>query len=641
MERERYITVVMIILLVASFSYVLGSTIVKNNYLITGMATGVGGGDDDIGDLCGNGVCNLLNGEDSSNCAEDCFCGDGVVDDSEECDGGNLNFRSCSSFGYNSGSLSCSNCAYDTSGCSNEQSDSGDDDSSCGDGICDASETCGSCVEDCVWENADCGNNGICYLNRGFGWCMPICVRDEPSVCVCGEQWFEGAPYGMQLNTFGPDETTGCSDQNCQGERAYCYVFPSGVSLPNVVSVRSNTCSDGSSPGRCSLTQPLYCDDRKELVYDCSICGCGAGYDCGENGICLISDSVPIVNGNATVNQSLWRQLENEYSLIEGSERVSELIQRGIDEEVLLSSGSIITDVVKVENLQGRLAIPDEIVANVDNKVKRTSEALVSDDVDEITELFEVSSSDVIGGAAFKGVLNTFSDVSGDVPVFSGGDIVDVACVDIAGGSCLGESECCSGLVCNAGICVDNSDVESVGVDIGEGFGLSSLVSVTGANVENVVEYETHPDFVEGLDIPDSVNFGFYDISVSSVSGGVLEFDVLNDLLVLNQIVAVGLYRLTDDGWESLDLVNISYNAERTTFTFETSGFSYFTLRGIKEGVSFDSVTSQDEGLWAVYRRSFTPGFSLIEFFFGPEDTLIFGILNDKPLLDLGLGSGF
>ena len=632
------VTVVMLFLLVASFSYVIGSAVVKNNYLITGMATGVDGGLN--GSICGNGACNRLNGEDGDNCPEDCWCGDGVVDDAEECDGGQLDFKSCNSFGYNSGSLSCNNdCTFDNSGCYNSD-DGGDSSSSCGDGVCDNSESCGSCVEDCVWETADCGDNGICYLNRGFGWCLPKCVINEPSICVCGEQWFNQAPFGMILNTLGPDSNTGCSDQNCQGENAYCYVFPDGVSLHSVYSIGSNSCSDGSVPGQCSLTKPLLCDSDKELVYDCSACGCGAGYYCGDSGICLISDGVPVVNGNSSVNGSLWRQLENEYNLIEGSERVKELIQKGVDEEILLSSGSIITDVVKVENLQDRLEIPLEVVYSVDNKVKKTSEALVSDDVGEISELFDVSSSDVFGGGAFKGVIDVVSGDRDNVPFFSPDDVVDLSCVGISGGSCLGESECCSGFICNGGICVDNSDVASVTVPIEEvSDSLSDLVSVTGGNLESVVEYETHPSFVEELDIPDSVNFGFYDIQATGSS--TLEFDVLNDLLVLNQIVAIGLYRLTEDGWESLDLVDISYNAEKTKFTFETSGFSYFTLRGIKEGVSFESVTSQDEGLWAVYRRSFTPGFALIEFFFGAEDTLIFGILNNKPLLDLGLSSGF
>jgi hypothetical protein len=648
MKRERIATVLMLFLLIASFSYVIGSAVVKNSYLITGMATGVGGDGINASDLCGNGVCNRLNGEDGSNCPADCWCGDGVADDSEECDNGDLSFKSCNSLGYNSGDLGCYNdCTFDTSDCSHQE----EEDETCGNGVCESFESCGSCVEDCVWETADCGDNGICYLNRGFGWCLPRCEYEKPSVCVCGEQWLGNAPFGMILNELGPDPHTGCSDENCQGERAYCFVFPENTPLPKPSSLSSNMCSDGSLPGQCSLTRPLYCDSDKELTYDCSICGCGVGYFCGEIGICLIEDEVPIIEGNESVNDSgiLWRQLENEYNLIDESARVKELIERGIDEDVLLSSSSIITDVVKIENLQERLEISVEVISSVDDRVKRTSEVLISSDVDEIEELFEVSSDDVFDGRVLKNVIDVVSEDRDGVPYFSPEEVAEASCVDISGGSCLGESECCSGFVCNAGICLSSDDVESVDVpieEIGGGrheYGLSNLVNVdiVGANIESVIEYETHPSFIENLDIPDSVNFGFYDIKVSNDVSATLEFDVLNDLLVLNQIVAIGLYRLTEDGWEALDLVDINYDAERTNFKFETSGFSYFTLRGIKEGISFESVTAEDEGLWAVYRRSYTPGFSLVEFFFGAEDTLIFGILNNKPLLDLGLSSGF
>lgn len=46
-------------------------------------------------------------------------CGDGIVSNSEQCDGSNLNGQSCASLGYTSGTLSCTNnCTFDKSGCS-------------------------------------------------------------------------------------------------------------------------------------------------------------------------------------------------------------------------------------------------------------------------------------------------------------------------------------------------------------------------------------------------------------------------------------------------------------------------------------------------------------------------------------------
>lgn len=642
MKKEKIIVFVMVVLLIVSFSYVIGSAVVKNNYLITGMATIIGGGDINTSELCGNGVCNHLNGEDSDNCHEDCWCGDGIVDDVEECDGGNLDFKSCSSFGYDFGNLDCFNdCTFDTSDCYYQNDES---ENTCGNGVCESFETCENCVIDCVWETADCGNNGICYLNKEFGRCMPICEYRRPSICGCGEQWIDQAPFGMILNELGPNPATGCNDESCMGERAYCFVFPEGVDLPKPTNsnIFSNACNDGTQIGDCSLTRPMICNDGKDLTYDCSACGCGVGYYCGDNGICLIEKKV----SEESSSDPLWRQLEGEYGLIRGSEKIKELVRRGVNEDVLLSASSIITDVVKVENLRDKLEIPVEVMSSAEDRIKKTEDILTSPGVIKLDELLDIAPSDVVGGRVLKGVVERASRSKSEVPLFSAGDIVEASCVDIVGGSCLGESECCSGFICNAGVCVDNSEVESVNIPVEDilveaGYGLSNLVGITGGSVESITEYETHPDFIEGLYIPDSVNFGFYDIKVSDENDAVLEFDVLNDLLVLNQIVAIGLYRLTPDGWESLDLVDINYDSERTIFKFETAGFSYFTLRGIKEGISFESVTSEDAGLWAIYRRSFTPGFALIEFFFGDEDTLIFGILNDKPLLDLGLSSGF
>ncbi|MBT3416667.1 hypothetical protein HON86_00860 [Candidatus Woesearchaeota archaeon] len=625
MKKNGIFTVLILVLLFVSFSYFIGSVAVKNHYLITGMITGSASQDLD----CPVGVCDG-SGEDT--------CGNGNVGPDEDCDGSNLNFKSCMSLGYDFGSLDCfADCSFDRSGCSYNS----EEEDNCGNGICESFETCGSCVEDCVWKTSDCGDNGICYLNRGYGLCMPICEFNSVSVCVCGEQW--NNPFGMILNEFGPNLNTGCSDENCRGEVAYCYVFPDDSPLPKPSSLGSNVCRDGSSPGECSLTKPLYCNSRKKLVYDCSACGCSAGYYCAENGICLMDENVPESNESVA---PLWWQLENEYNLLEGNERINDLIRKGIDEDILLSSSSTVSDVVKIKNLQNKVGLSKEVISSADERIMRSQEMLVSDDARIIDDLFEISVGDVVGGRVLRGVIESASNSREEVPLFSPEDIMEVSCVDVIGGSCLGESDCCLELVCNAGICVDNIEVESVnipvdGIFVETGYGLSNLVEVSGRSIESITEYETHPSFVESLFIPDSVNFGFYDIEVSEEGDGFLEFEVQNDLLVLNQIVAIGLYRLTSDGWESLDLVDIKYDYKKTVFRFETPGFSYFTLRGIKEGISFESLTSEKEGLWAVYRRSFTPGFALIEFFFGREDTLIFGILNDKPLLDLGIGSGF
>ena len=48
-------------------------------------------------------------------------CGNGLVDDGEQCDGGNLGGFSCTDLGYSGGTLACDpiTCTYDASGCVN------------------------------------------------------------------------------------------------------------------------------------------------------------------------------------------------------------------------------------------------------------------------------------------------------------------------------------------------------------------------------------------------------------------------------------------------------------------------------------------------------------------------------------------
>ena len=46
-------------------------------------------------------------------------CGNGTIDDGEQCDGGNLNGYTCADLGYSGGTLACDpvTCTYDASGC--------------------------------------------------------------------------------------------------------------------------------------------------------------------------------------------------------------------------------------------------------------------------------------------------------------------------------------------------------------------------------------------------------------------------------------------------------------------------------------------------------------------------------------------
>jgi hypothetical protein len=97
---------------------------------------------------CCSGVGNCTGGKPSDRvCASlPAQCGNGVVESGESCEAGVPLADTCVSLGFSGGSLACSNCQYDTSGC-----------------------TGGGCSQ----QGAPCAANGdCCSLNcRGNGTC--------------------------------------------------------------------------------------------------------------------------------------------------------------------------------------------------------------------------------------------------------------------------------------------------------------------------------------------------------------------------------------------------------------------------------------------------------------------------------------
>ncbi len=85
-----------------------------------------------LGDLVCSDTCTI----DDSDCSRGEICGDGIIGEYQECDGDNLGGETCQSLGYTMGTLFCgAYCMFDTSNCSGIGYE-------CGDGIRQGQEEC-------------------------------------------------------------------------------------------------------------------------------------------------------------------------------------------------------------------------------------------------------------------------------------------------------------------------------------------------------------------------------------------------------------------------------------------------------------------------------------------------------------------
>ena len=88
-------------------------------------------------------------------------CGDWVIDFGEQCDGNNLNNKSCATLGFTTGTLSCKGCKFDTSACE-----------TCGDGKITKSEQCDG-------KNLGGGKCSTKGMSGGHLACKSDCTLDK------------------------------------------------------------------------------------------------------------------------------------------------------------------------------------------------------------------------------------------------------------------------------------------------------------------------------------------------------------------------------------------------------------------------------------------------------------------------------
>jgi alpha-tubulin suppressor-like RCC1 family protein len=126
-------------------------------------------------------------------------CGDGNIQINEECDGDNLGIMSCTSLGYDSGTLGCfDKCQYDITECDGILA-------TCGDGIIQSGENCDGL-----------NNNNFSCESLGFGGGVLYCNRCKLDLAACLE-----IPEGC-----GDGEING--GEECDGDdfgAATCEIF--------------------------------------------------------------------------------------------------------------------------------------------------------------------------------------------------------------------------------------------------------------------------------------------------------------------------------------------------------------------------------------------------------------------------------
>ena len=71
-----------------------------------------------------------------STCQTTQYCGDGIINGNEQCDGNNLNGQTCQTKGFTSGTLTCGNCQFNTAQCTTQTSPV------CGNRIKEGAEQC-------------------------------------------------------------------------------------------------------------------------------------------------------------------------------------------------------------------------------------------------------------------------------------------------------------------------------------------------------------------------------------------------------------------------------------------------------------------------------------------------------------------
>jgi hypothetical protein len=155
--------------------------VMKFSITVVAIALALGGCGDNapVQAVCGDLVCDAT--ETAATCAEDCGCGNGVVNAGESCDGAALGDATCMSVVQRGGTLACNaDCTFDVTGC---------DEYACGDAVADPGEACdGADLAGATCATVGFSGGGLtcddsCNLVT-TGCCNDFCAGADTSVCA-------------------------------------------------------------------------------------------------------------------------------------------------------------------------------------------------------------------------------------------------------------------------------------------------------------------------------------------------------------------------------------------------------------------------------------------------------------------------